>query len=47
VVVKEALSRMMLAIVDRRLLSRFSVGLRNNDGLILSHLLFAYDILIF
>jgi hypothetical protein len=43
VVVMEALSRMMSATVDMRLLSGFSVGSRNNEELIVSHLLFADD----
>jgi hypothetical protein len=34
------LSRMMFATMDKRLLSDFSVGLRNNDELLVSHLLF-------
>jgi hypothetical protein len=36
VVVMEALNRMMLATVDRGLLSGFSVGSRNNEELIVS-----------
>jgi hypothetical protein len=43
----EALSRMMSATMDRGLLSGFSVGLRNNVEIIVSHLLFADDTLIF
>jgi hypothetical protein len=40
VVVMEALSRMLSTTVNRGLLPGFSVGSRNNDGLILSHLPF-------
>jgi hypothetical protein len=47
VVVMEALSRMMTATVDRGLLFGFSVGSRNNEELLVSHLLFADDTLIF
>jgi len=47
VLVMEALSRMMNATVDRGLLSRFSMGSRNNEELSVSHLLFADDTLIF
>jgi hypothetical protein len=47
VVVMEALSRMMSTTVDRGLLSEFLVGLRNNDKLLMSHLLFADDPLFF
>jgi hypothetical protein len=38
---------MMSATVDSGLLSGFSVGSRNHEEMILSHLLFADDILIF
>lgn len=38
VVVMKTLSRMMLAIVDRGLFLGLSVGSRNNDELIVSHL---------
>jgi hypothetical protein len=42
----EALSRMMSEIVDRGLLARFSVGSKNNEELLVSHILFADDTLI-
>jgi hypothetical protein len=45
--VMEALSRMMTTTVDWGLLSGFSVGLRNNEELLVFHLLFADDTLIF
>jgi hypothetical protein len=45
--VKEALSRMMTTTMDRGLLFGFLVGLRNNEELLVSHLLFADDTLIF
>jgi hypothetical protein len=47
VIVMEALSRMLSTSVDRGLLSSFSVGSRNSDELLVSHLLFADDTLIF
>jgi hypothetical protein len=47
VIVMEALSGMMYAIVDNGLLLRFSVGSRNHEEMILSHLLFADSTLIF
>jgi len=47
VVVKKALSRMMTAIVDKRLLSGFLVGSWNNEDLLVFHLLFVDDTLIF
>jgi len=47
VVVMEALSRMMSAKVDRGLLDGFTVGSRSVAGIVVSHLLFADDILIF
>jgi hypothetical protein len=47
VVVMEALSRMLSSSVERGLLSGFSVGSRNNEAMIVSHLLFADDTLIF
>jgi hypothetical protein len=47
VVVMEALSRILSAIVDRGLLSGFSVGSKDNDMLHLSHFLFVGDMLIF
>jgi len=37
----KALSILLSATVDRRLLSGFSVGFRNNNELLMSHLLFA------
>jgi hypothetical protein len=43
----EALSRMMSATVESGLLSRFSVGSRNQEEMIVSHLLFANDTLLF
>lgn len=43
----EALSRMMTVTVDGGLLSRFLVGARNNDELLVCHLLFVDDTLIF
>lgn len=43
----EALSRMLSTTVNKRLLPGFSVESRNKDGLILSHLLFTDDTLIF
>jgi hypothetical protein len=47
VVVMESLSRMLTATLDRGLLSSFSVGSRNNEELLVSHLLFVDDTLIF
>jgi hypothetical protein len=41
------LSRMMAATVDRGLVDGFSMGSRNNAGMVVSHLLFADDTLIF
>jgi hypothetical protein len=46
VVIMEALSRMMSATVDSGLLSGFSVGSRNHEEMVVSHLLFADDTLI-
>jgi len=43
----KALSRMMSFTVDKRLLSGFLVGSRNNEEIIMSHLLFVDDTLIF
>jgi hypothetical protein len=43
----EALSRMLTATMDHGLLTGFSVGSRNNEALVVSHLLFADDTLIF
>jgi len=45
--VMEALSKMMSATVDRDLLEGFTVGSRNVAELVVSHLLFADDTLIF
>jgi hypothetical protein len=47
VVIMEALSRMMAATVDRGLLSGFLVGSRIHEEMVVSHLLFANDTLIF
>jgi len=47
VVVNEDLSRMMSTTMNRGLLSGFSVGSRNNDDHLVSHLLCANDTLIF
>ncbi len=47
VVIMEALSMMIYATVDNRLLVGFLVGLRNHEEMIVSHLLFADDTLIF
>jgi hypothetical protein len=47
VVVMEALSRMSFALVDKRLLLGFSLGSRNIEELLVSHLMFSYDTLIF
>jgi hypothetical protein len=46
VVVMEALSRILFATMDRRLLSGFPMGSKNNNLLLLPHLLFADDTLI-
>ncbi|GLT53880.1 hypothetical protein SLA2020_271180 [Shorea laevis] len=43
----EALSRMMVVIESRGLVDGFSVGSRYNAGMVVSHLLFADDTLIF
>jgi hypothetical protein len=43
----EALSRMFFATVESERLSRFSVGSRYQEAMIVSHLLFANDTLIF
>lgn len=45
--VMEVLSRMMSAIVDRGLVDSFTVGSRNAAGMVMLHLLFANDTLIF
>jgi hypothetical protein len=47
VVVMKALSRMMAATVDMGLVDGFSVGSRNNVGMVVLHLLFVDDTLIF
>jgi hypothetical protein len=47
VVVMKTLSRMMSVTVDKGLLTRFSVELRNNEEFMVSQLLFACDNLIF
>jgi hypothetical protein len=47
VVVMEVLSRMMTAKIDRGSYDRFSMGSRYNEELVVSHLLFANDTLIF
>jgi len=47
VVVIKALSRMLSATVDKGLLSGFLMGLRNNEELIVSHLVFVDNTLIF
>jgi len=47
VTVMETLSRMMSITVDWGLLSRFLVGSSNNEEIIVPHLLFADDTLIF
>jgi hypothetical protein len=43
----EALSRMMSTMVDKGLLSRFLVGLRNHELMVVLQLLFANDTLSF
>lgn len=43
----EALSQIMIGTMDRGLLASFSMGSRNNEELVMSHLLFAYVTLIF
>jgi hypothetical protein len=43
----EALSRMLSAMVESELLSRCFVGSRNQEEMIVSHLLFADDTLLF
>lgn len=47
VIIMEALSRMMHVTMEMGLLSGFSMGSRNNEKLLVSHLLFANDTLIF
>jgi hypothetical protein len=46
-VIMGALSRLMFVTVKSELLSGFSVGLRNHEEIIMTHLLFADDALIF
>jgi hypothetical protein len=43
----EALSRMLIATMDQGFLTRFSVGSKDNDALVVNHLLFADDMLFF
>jgi hypothetical protein len=47
IVVLEVLSRMLTTTVDKGILSGFSVGSRDNAELLVSHLFFANDTLIF
>jgi hypothetical protein len=47
VIVMEALSKMLSIAVDRGLLSGFSVGSRPSEAVLISHLLFADDTLVF
>jgi hypothetical protein len=47
VMVMEAFSRMMNVVVEKELLARFLVGSRPNEAMVVSHLLFANDTLIF
>jgi hypothetical protein len=47
VVVMEVLSRMLYASMRQGLLSAFSVGIRGNEALVVNHLLFENDTLIF
>jgi len=47
VVVMGALSRMMAATIDRSLVDGFSAGSRNNAGMVVLHLLFADDTMMF
>jgi hypothetical protein len=47
VMVMEAFSRMMNVVVERELLTGFSVGSRHSEAMEVSHLLFVDDILIF
>jgi hypothetical protein len=47
VVVIKAFSRMLYVSMRQGLLSGFSVGLRGNEALVVNHLLFADDTLIF
>lgn len=47
VIVMEALSRMLSSFIDRGFLSGFSMGSRLTEEVIISHLLFADDTLVF
>jgi hypothetical protein len=47
VIVMEALSKMLTITVDRGLLSGFSMGSRTSEAVLISHLLFADDTLVF
>jgi hypothetical protein len=47
VVVMEALSRMLIAALDQGNLTGFSVGSRESETLVVNHLLFTDDTLIF
>jgi hypothetical protein len=47
VMVMEAFNRMMNVVVEKELLARFSVGSRPDKAMVVSHLLFADDTLIF
>lgn len=47
VIVMEVLSKMIFAILNKNLLSSFSVGSRSAGAINISHLLFADDSLIF
>lgn len=47
VIVIKALSRMMSATMDRGILSDLLVGLRSNEEIVVLHLLFTGDTLIF
>ena len=43
----EAFSRMMIGTVERGLMSKFYVGSRNHEAMVVCHLLFANDTLVF
>jgi hypothetical protein len=47
VMVMEAFSRMMNVVVEKELLTSFAVGSRSDEAMVVSHLLFADDTLIF
>jgi hypothetical protein len=47
VIAMEALSRMMSVVVNKGFIFGFLVGVRNDDSLFVSHLLFVNDTLIF